>query len=84
MSETVESVLYKTERLLVENDQQRQLQYDLRYEKFSDGNVITDRMFPDETYSMAGLEITMKRSVLTPVMNTFLPSLLIVFTSFIR
>ncbi len=84
VNELNDSVLYLTDELYDFPESQRTLQYEASYKELPEGMVEVEDLFPDEIYSVAGFEITLVRSVFSPIMNTFLPSLLIVFTSFIR
>ena len=49
-----------------------------------EGTVEEDELFPDEAYAVAGFIITLRRNVLSHIMNTFLPSLLMVITASVR
>ena len=49
-----------------------------------EGTVEKDELFPDEAYAVAGFAITLRRGVLSHIMNTFLPSLLMVITASVR
>lgn len=85
VTDTIETVIFRTGQFIDESSSiQQRLQYSLEYSKIPEGITEADEMWPDETFALAGFKIILSRNLLPHIMNTFLPSMLIVFTSFIR
>ena len=85
ISSTIDSVVFKSGRLVDQTGATRSsLEYEVEYRTLPEGTVEVDDLFPDEAYAVAGFTVALRRGVLSHVMNTFLPSLLMVITASVR
>ena len=85
ISNTIDSVVFKSGRLVDQTGATRSsLEYEVEYRTLPEGTVEVDDLFPDEAYAVAGFTVALRRGVLSHVMNTFLPSLLMVITASVR
>ena len=85
ISSTIDSVVFKSGRLVDQTGATRSsLEYEVEYRTLPEGTVEVDDLFPDEAFAVAGFTVALRRSVLSHVMNTFLPSLLMVITASVR
>ena len=85
ISSTIDSVVFKSGRLVDQTGATRSsLEYEVEYQTLPEGTVEVDDLFPDEAFAVAGFTVALRRSVLSHVMNTFLPSLLMVITASVR